>query len=149
MKKTFALFFFLLSISSLFAQNYYMSAPEGFGAAATGGGTPTVSNTVTVTTYDQLTAALSSKTTATSVILVSGIIDFPKQYKVTLSNKTIIGLPGARFRNTQIFIGDSPSSADVSGILYIQKTSNNIIIRNLIFQGPGAYDVDGEDNLIN
>lgn len=126
-----------------------MSAPEGFGAAATGGGTPTASNTVTVTTYDELTAALSSKTTSNSVILVSGIIDFPKQYKVTLLNKTIIGLPGARFRNTQIFIGDSPSSAAVSGILYIQKTSNNVIIRNLIFQGPGAYDVDGEDNLIN
>ena len=149
MKKTLPLIFFLLSFSGIFAQNYYMTAPEGFGAAATGGGTPTSANTVTVTTYDQLTAALISKTTATSVILVSGIIDFPKQYKVTLSNKTIIGLPGARFRNTQIFIGDSPASRAVSGILYIQKTSNNVIIRNLIFQGPGAYDVDGEDNLIN
>ncbi|WP_163397238.1 T9SS type A sorting domain-containing protein [Flavobacterium fluviatile] len=149
MKKALPLIFLLLSFSGIFAQNYYMSAPEGFGAAATGGGTPTPSNTVTVTTYDQLTAALSSKTTANSVILVSGIIDFPKQYKITLSDKTIIGLPGARFRNTQIFIGDSPASKAISGILYIQKTSNNIIIRNLIFQGPGAYDVDGEDNLIN
>ena len=149
MKKTFLLFFFFLSLTNLFAQNYYMSAPEGFAAAATGGGIPNASNTVTVHTYDELTAALSSKTIANSVILVSGIIDFPKLYKVTLSNKTIIGLPGAKFRNTQIYIGDSPASKAVSGILYIQKTSNNVIIRNLIFQGPGAYDVDGEDNLTN
>lgn len=149
MKKTLPLLFFLLGLSTMFAQNYYMSAPEGFGAAATGGGTPTASNTVTVTTYDQLTAALSSKTTANSVILVSGTIIFPKLYKVTLSNKTIIGLPGARFQNTQIIVGDSPASKAVSGILYIQKTSDNVIIRNIIFQGPGAYDVDGEDNLTN
>ncbi|WP_163407235.1 T9SS type A sorting domain-containing protein [Flavobacterium ajazii] len=149
MKKTLPLILFLLSFSGIFAQNYYMSAPEGFGAAATGGGTPTAANTVTVTNYDQLTAALSSKTTANSVILVSGTIIFPKLYKVTLSNKTIIGLPGARFQNTQIIVGDSPASKAVSGILYIQKTSDNVIIRNIIFQGPGAYDVDGEDNLTN
>ncbi|WP_417941311.1 T9SS type A sorting domain-containing protein [Flavobacterium sp. RS13.1] len=149
MKKALPLLFFLLSFSTIFAQNYYMSAPEGFGAAATGGGTPTAANTVTVTTYDQLTAALSSNTTATSVILVSGIIDFPKLFKVTLSNKTIIGLPGARLRNLQITPGDVAGSKATSGILYIQKASDNIIIRNLIFQGPGAYDVDGEDSLTN
>lgn len=148
MRKKFPLFFFLLSLSSVFAQNYYMSAPEGFGAAATGGGTPTVSNTVTVTDYATLKAALQSTTTANSVILVSGTIDCVYT-SVLLTNKTIIGLPGAKLRNTQITVGDSPTSAANSGILYIKSGSKNVIIRNLIFQGPGAYDVDGRDNLTN
>ena len=148
MRKKFPLFFFLLSLSSVFAQNYYMSAPEGFGAAATGGGTPTVSNTVTVSTYAALKAALTSTATANSVILVSGTIDCVYT-SVLLTNKTIIGLPGAKLRNTQITVGNSQTSADNSGTLYIKPGSNNVIIRNLIFEGPGAYDVDGRDNLTN
>ncbi|PXY41277.1 pectate lyase [Flavobacterium cheongpyeongense] len=148
MRKKFPLLFFLLSLSSVFAQNYYMSVPEGFGAAATGGGTPTVSNTVTVTTYAQLETALKSTATANSVILVSGVIDCIYT-SVQLNNKTIIGLPGATLRNTQITIGNSPTSAANSGILYIKQGSDNVIIRNLKFQGPGAYDVDGRDNLTN
>jgi len=148
MKKTFPLFFFLLTISNLFAQNYYMAAPEGFGAAATGGGTPTISNTVTVSTYQQLSTALNSKTAANSVILVSGTIDCIYT-SVQLNNKTIIGLPGAKLRNTQITVGDVNLSKNNSGILYIKPSSKNVIIRNLIFEGPGAYDVDGRDNLTN
>lgn len=148
MKKALPLLFFLLSFSGIFAQNYYMSVPEGFGAAATGGGTPTASNTVTVTTYNELTTALSSKTTANSVILVSGTIDC-NYFSVQLNNKTIIGLPGAKLRNLQITVGNSATSAANSGILYIKSGSNNVIIRNLIFEGPGAYDVDGRDNLTN
>ena len=34
---------------------------------------------------------------------------------------------------------------DESGILYLK--GNNIIIRNVTFVGPGAYDCDGWDNL--
>ncbi|MBZ4040776.1 pectate lyase family protein [Flavobacterium hibisci] len=150
MKKTLPLLFFLLGLSTMFGQNYYMSAPEGFGAAATGGGTPTVSNTVTVTTYEQLETALNSKTVANSVILVSGTINC--QYtSVSLTNKTIIGLPGARLINTQLAENVDPDVKptrwDLSGILYIKSGSNNVIIRNLVFEGPGAYDVDGRDLL--
>jgi pectate lyase len=137
---------FFLNYSS--AQNYYMPAPEGFGGAATGGGTPTVSNTVTVTTHTQLKNALTSTAASTAVILVSGTIDCVYT-SVLLTNKTIIGLPGARLRNNQITIGNSATSAANSGILYIKPGSNNVIIRNLIFEGPGAYDVDGRDNLTN
>lgn len=129
-------------------QDYYMTTPEGFGAAATGGGTPTVSNTVTVTTYTQLKNALTSTAASTAVILVSGVIDCVYT-SVLLTNKTIIGLPGARLRNNQITIGNSATSAANSGILYIKAGSNNVIVRNLIFEGPGAYDVDGRDNLTN
>ncbi len=48
MKKILFLSILLLGIYDVLAQNYYMASPVGFGAAATGGGTPTVSNTVTV-----------------------------------------------------------------------------------------------------
>ncbi|OOV16451.1 T9SS type A sorting domain-containing protein [Flavobacterium sp. LM4] len=148
MKKTLPLLFFLLGLSTMFGQNYYMSAPEGFGAAATGGGTPTASNTVTVSNYTDLKNALNSTATTSSVILVNGVIDCTYT-SVLLNNKTIIGLPGAKLRNLQITVGNSTTSAANSGILYIKPASNNVIIRNLIFEGPGAYDVDGRDNLTN
>jgi pectate lyase len=148
MKKLLLLSIFLLSLYNATAQNYYMASPEGFGAAATGGGTPTSSNTVTVDTYAKLKTALTSTATANAVILVSGVIDCVYT-SVLLTNKTIIGLPGAKLRNLQITVGNSQTSADNSGILYIKSGSNNVIIRNLIFEGPGAYDVDGRDNLTN
>lgn len=148
MKKILFLSLFWIGFYNATAQNYYMANPEGFGATATGGGTPTVSNTVTVSTYNELKTALTSTATANAVILVSGSIDCIYT-SVLLTNKTIIGLPGARLRNTQITIGDSPTSAANSGILYIKSGSNNVIIRNLIFEGPGAYDVDGRDLLTN
>jgi len=125
------------------SQNYYMATPQGFGAAATGGGNATP---VTVTTYTAFRTALNSTTAANAVILVSGTIDC-SYTSVTLNNKTIIGLPGARLRNTQITVGNSTTSANNSGIINIKPGSNNVIIRNLIFEGPGAYDVDGRDNL--
>lgn len=147
MKKILFLSFLLIGLYNATAQNYYMTSPEGFGAAATGGGTPTVSNTVTVSTYTALKNALNSTATANAVILVSGTIacDYTS---VLLTNKTIIGLPGARLVNTQLKANVS-GSTDPSGILYIKPGSNNVIIRNLIFEGPGAYDVDGQDNLTN
>ncbi|PJJ11082.1 pectate lyase [Flavobacterium sp. 1] len=148
MRKLLFLGVFLLGLYSMSGQNYYMTSPQGFGAAATGGGTPTASNTVTVDTYDKLKTALTSTAVANSVILVSGTIDC-SYTSVLLTNRTIIGLPGARLRNLQITPGDSPTSAANSGILYIKSGSNNVIIRNLIFEGPGAYDVDGKDNLTN
>jgi len=120
-----------------------MTQPEGFGATATGGGNATP---ITVTNYTAFKNALTSTTAANSVILVSGVIDC-LYTTVLLNNKTIIGLPGARLRNTQITVGDFITSANNSGILNIKPGSNNVIIRNLIFEGPGAYDVDGRDNL--
>nr|WP_315200923.1 T9SS type A sorting domain-containing protein [uncultured Flavobacterium sp.] len=148
MKKLLFLGVFLLNLYNVSGQNYYMTSPQGFGATATGGGTPTASNTVTVDTYAKLKTALTSTAVANSVILVSGTIDCTYT-SVLLTNRTIIGLPGARLRNLQIIPGDSPTSAANSGILYIKSGSNNVIIRNLIFEGPGAYDVDGRDNLTN
>lgn len=142
--KNFIIGVFLFSISSCFAQNYYMATPQGFGALATGGGNATP---VTVTTFNELKAALPS-TSTNKVILVSGTIDC-SYWSVLMTNVSIIGLPGARLRNLQITVGNSTASANNSGILYIKPGSNNVIIRNIIFEGPGAYDVDGRDNLTN
>lgn len=143
MKKIILLGALLIIFNTVSAQNYYMTQPEGYGAAATGGGSATP---VTVSTYVALKAALTSTSIANSVILVSGTIDC-LYTSVTLNNKTIIGLPGARLRNNQITLSNSVTSAQNSGILNIKPGSNNVIIRNLIFEGPGAYDVDGRDNL--
>lgn len=143
MSKKLIIAFFFLTMVKAFGQNYYMATPEGFGAAATGG---TSTTPVTVSTYAALRTALNSTTVANSVILVSGTINCTYT-SVTLNNKTIIGLPGARLRNVQITAGNSTTSAQNSGILNIKPGSNNVIIRNLIFEGPGAYDVDGRDNL--
>ncbi len=103
----------------------------------TGGGTatPTV-----VTTYAELRTAVNS--TAVKVIHVSGQITFPAAGRLTLNNqigKSIIGLAGARLISVDLTAGGS-------GILYV-KNSSNIIIKNITFEGPGAYDVDGNDNM--
>jgi len=137
MKQNLLLLFFLLSISSVFAQNYYMESPEGFGAATTGGGNSTP---ITVTTYTELLSKIKLKSPA--VILVSGIITIPSGEPIheVVTDKTILGLPGAKLVN-------ETQSNPGAGILSLKPGSNNVIIRNLVFVGPGAYDIDGQDNL--
>jgi pectate lyase len=137
-------YLFLLVVSSLFAQNYYMATPQGYGALATGAVNATP---VVVTNFTQLKAALPS-TSTNKFVIISGVIDCT-YWSVTMNNVTILGLPGARLRNLQITPGNSTTSANNSGIINIKPGSNNIIIRNVIFEGPGAYDVDGRDNLTN
>lgn len=137
MKDKFVLLCFLVSLSNLFAQNYYMQSPEGFAATATGGGTSTP---VTVTSYQELVTTI--KLNSPSVILISGTINIPNGEPIheVVTNKTIVGLPGAKLVNEN-------QSNPGAGILYLKSGSNNVIIRNLIFVGPGAYDIDGQDNL--
>ncbi|MFD1605718.1 polysaccharide lyase family 1 protein [Flavobacterium artemisiae] len=133
--KTYFLFLaLLLPCTFAFAQNYVMNSPEGFGASATGGGNTAP---VTVSNYADLTAKLKLNTP--QVILVSGIINC-NYTSLTAKDKTLIGLPGARLVNLDQTVAGS-------GILNLKEGSNNIIIRNLIFEGPGSYDVDGHDNL--
>ncbi|MDX6181507.1 pectate lyase [Flavobacterium sp. Fl-77] len=137
MKKNLILLFFLLNLSPLFAHNYYIESPEGFGAKATGGST---SNPITVASYEDLVAKIKSN--SPEVILVSGTITIPsgKPIQEIVTNKSIIGLPGAKLVNEN-------QSNPGAGILYLKSGSNNVIIRNLVFIGPGSYDIDGQDNL--
>lgn len=103
----------------------------------TGGGSAT--ETV-VTTYAQLKAAITN--TAVKVIKVSGTITIPSAGRISFQDqagKTLYGASGAKL------VSADQTQAN-SGIMYI-KRCDNIIIRNLIFEGPGAYDTDGWDNL--
>ena len=92
------------------------------------------------TTEAEFQAALNTarKAPATTIIIKSGItISFIEGTKVDskAKNISILGEYGARFHNPS---GDN-------GILNIK--GYNVILRNIIFAGPGAIDVDGDDPL--
>lgn len=137
MKKYIISAFALLVFGMANSQNYYLATPEGYGAGTTGGGTAA---TVTVSTFADLRTQLVS--TGAKVILVSGEITIPtnNQISAVVTNKSLIGLPGAKLINLN-------QTAAGSGIINFKVGSSNVIIRNLTFVGPGAYDVDGRDNL--
>lgn len=120
-----------------FGQDYFLAAPQGFGANTTGGGNATP---VTVSTYTTLKSNIMAS--GSKVILVSGEITIPSGQPISaiVTDKTIVGLPGAKLINEN-------QSNPGAGILYLKTGSSNVIIRNLIFVGPGAYDIDGQDNL--
>ncbi|AZA53390.1 polysaccharide lyase family 1 protein [Chryseobacterium sp. G0201] len=102
----------------------------------TGGGTAAET---TVTTYAQLKAAIEN--TAVKVIKVTGTITITTRLSLQdQTGKTIYGASGAKLVSTD-------QTASGSGIINI-KRCNNIVVRNLIFEGPGAYDTDGWDNAI-
>jgi len=114
------------------------SAPAwaSLNGGTTGGGaaTPTI-----VTTYDALKAAIQDK--SIKVIQVNGAITIPSGGRISFQDqtgKTLFGSANAKLVSTD-------QTKDNSGIIYIKRCSN-IIIRNLVFEGPGAYDVDGWDN---
>ncbi len=127
----------LLLIAAIFMAQITIAQESafGYGANATGGGnaTPTIVNNVT-----DLTNAL--KADGSKVILVNGTITFTNHVSVQAVNKTLMGLPGSKLISN---IQDK----DNSGILYFKDGSNNLILRNLTFEGPGAYDCDGWDLL--
>lgn len=138
------------SVNTSALSEYDKNAPIGFGASATGSEDE---NPVTVTTLDDLTAALSG--TDKKTIYVLGTITFTGRVQIgNVSNKTIYGLPGATFENPTHVEEEYDSNTgkptetakNASGILTLSGCSN-IIIRNLTFKGAGAYDIDGYDNL--
>lgn len=137
-KTAFRLLALLFISFNAFAQD--QCTPVGWATqngGVTGGGTatPTV-----VTTYAALKTAITSA--AVKVVHVSGTITVPANGRISFqdqSAKTIFGLPGAKLVSTDL-------TAAGSGILYVKRCTN-IMIRNLIFEGPAAYDTDGNDNL--
>lgn len=97
-------------------------------------------NPVTVTTLQELKDAM--KGTDKKTIYIQGTIEFTGLVTFnSVENKTIYGLPGATFSNPT-----HSTKVNESGIICL-KNSKNIILRNLIFKGAGAYDMDGNDNL--
>ncbi|MGN6645237.1 MAG: pectate lyase family protein [Cytophaga sp.] len=138
MKKVYLLILSLLGMTAAFAQDQCKVvgwATQNGGVTGGGTATPTV-----VSTYTALKSALT--TASVKVVHISGTITFPANGRITIQDtdgKTIIGLAGSRMISVDM-------TASGSGILYI-KRSTNFIMRNLTFEGPAAYDVDGNDNL--
>lgn len=133
MKKLFLAIILLSAYSLMSAVNYCAPASWGYaGSSVTGGGsaTPTL-----VTSESQLKNALKK---SNAVIIITQSITISDQISTDKSNLTILALPGVRLISTQ-------QSQSVSGILYLK--GSNLILRNLIFEGPGAYDCDGKDLL--
>lgn len=137
MKKVFFIAACFCTLWTAQGQVPYQSLPEGFGAAATGGG-----STAPVIVSDFASLRTNLTASGPRVILVSGVINIPanQQISAVITNKSLIGLPGAKLVNENL---------SGSGILNLKNGSSNIIIRNLVFVGPGAYDNNGQDNFTN
>ena len=129
---------FLLSALSaitftIYAVNYCADSSWGYaGNNVTGGGnaTPTL-----VSNESELKNALKN---SDKVIIITQNITVSNHISTDKSNLTIMALPGKKLISNQ-------QVKETSGILYLK--GSNLILRNLTFEGPGAYDCDGWDNL--
>ncbi len=122
----FLMMLMLISMNSTFSIAQDLCAPIGWATqngGTTGGGNATP---IIVSTLADLQA--QARSVGAKVIYVSGTMGAGVATRVVVAaNKTIIGLPGARL------IG----GFDIK--------TNNVIIRNMKIQGPGAVDVNGVD----
>ena len=117
----------------LSAVNYCATSSWGYaGTNVTGGGNATP---IKVTNESELISALSKND---RVILITQNITVTNHISTDKSNLTIMALPGKKLISAQ-------QNKEKSGILYLK--GNNLLLRNLTFEGPGAYDCDGWDNL--
>jgi len=136
--KKIILFVLLCAAMSVSAVNYCSTASWGCaGNSVTGGGnaTPTL-----VSSFSELKAAIGGKKPSNKVVIITKDITFTSMLTMQdASNITIMALPGVKLISNE-------QNSTTSGILFV-KRSSNIIIRNLTFEGPGAYDCDGNDNL--
>ncbi len=136
MKQIFTFFAAILMscTMSLNAANYCASSAWGYGASATGGGSATPTLVTKVSELKAISKAQNKVFIITKSITVTSMVTLE-----SMKNVTILALPGVKLVSAQ-------QDATNSGILFIKKSSN-VIIRNLTFEGPGAYDCDGNDNL--
>lgn len=136
MKKiVFGLVCFLYAVlcTPVFAVNYCATSSWGYcGTGVTGGGS---ANPTLVSSESGLKTALGK---GNNVIIITQDITVTDHISSSKSNMTIMALPGKKLISTQ-------QNSDKSGILYLK--GSNLILRNLTFEGPGAYDCDGWDNL--
>ena len=118
------------------AVNYCAPSSWGYaGSNVTGGGDASVT---IVNNVSQLASALNKK--SNKVVVITQDLTFTSMVTIQdASNLTIMALPGVKL------ISDKQNKNE-SGILFFKRT-DNLILRNLTFVGPGAYDVDGNYNL--
>ena len=132
MRKTLFVALCAFALLPLNAVNYCASSSWGYAGNVTGGGnaTPTL-----VRSESELKDALKN---SNRVIIIAQNCTISNQISCDKSNLTIMALPGVKLVSTQ-------QTQTVSGILGLK--GSNIILRNITFEGPGAYDCDGKDNL--
>lgn len=133
MKKLLFIVLCAIALQSVSAVDYCASSSWGYaGTNVTGGGnaTPTL-----VDSESKLKTALGK---GNNVILITKDITVNDHISSDKSNMTIMALPGKKLISNQ-------QNKDHSGILYLK--GSNLLLRNLTFEGPGAYDCDGWDNL--
>lgn len=133
MKKLLFIVLCAITLQSVSAVDYCASSSWGYaGTSVTGGGnaTPTL-----VDSESKLKTALGK---GNNVILITKDITVNDHISSGKSNMTIMALPGKKLISNQ-------QNKDHSGILYLK--GSNLLLRNLTFEGPGAYDCDGWDNL--
>lgn len=135
MKKIGILILCSILLAPMQAVNYCATSSWGYaGTSVTGGGsaTPTL-----VSSESELKSALKSN----KVIIITADITVSGQISIEGKNHiTLMALPGKKLISTN-------QTQSGSGILSIKNGSSNIILRNLTFEGPGAFDCDGKDNL--
>lgn len=99
-------------------------------------------NPVVVCSFDELQRLLVMGDSVRQTIYLHGRIVFPGLFRVEkASNKSIIGLPGSAIVNDKY-----TTHKDSSGILALDGC-RNMVLQNITFIGPGAFDLDANDNL--
>lgn len=99
-------------------------------------------NPIIVTTWQELNNQFRQYSVEPKTIYINGEITVPRALNMKrMANVTIYGLPGSALINNKY-----TTRNDSSGILAIDRCSN-IILRNITFKGPGAFDRDANDNL--
>jgi pectate lyase len=116
------------------AERAVTGSPVGFGRSVTGGS----GSSVTVNSYSALKSAIDGK--SASIIYIDGSITMSG--RLTIQDRTGLSIIGKN--NARLITKDTSKSN--SGIFYIKRV-NNLKIQNITFEGPGAYDTDGYDNL--
>lgn len=143
MKKLFPLLLAVMAVCVIRLQAQTVGIdPFGYGAGVTGGGsaTPTL-----VSNLSELKTALSSKPTNKVIIITKDItVDGVIQVKDG-ANLTLMALPGVKIiaTNWDVELADKNK---LTGIFEFTRI-DNLIIRNLTLEGPGAYDCDGRDHI--
>jgi len=99
-------------------------------------------NPVVVTNCQELLTALGERDSTYRTIYIKGRIDVPGLLRIKkVKNKSLIGLPGSCLANDKYTL-----AKDSTGILLLERCQN-IIIQNVTFLGPGAFDRDANDDL--
>ena len=99
-------------------------------------------NAVVVGTADELRKALAQNDSTPCTIYLKGRISLPGLLRVkSVANKSLIGLKGSALVNDRYTL-----DKDSTGILLFDRC-RNIVLRNITFIGPGAFDRDANDNL--